>query len=89
MKKLALIFSLFLVCSSAFAQKSNQPDLKKLSKDELQLSENAEYFYNEQNYLRALPLFIDLMTAHPEDLYFKLRCQTALHLCRFSILLFV
>ena len=73
MKKLALIFSLFLVCSSAFAQKSNQPDLKKLSKDELQLSENAEYFYNEQNYLRALPLFIDLMTAHPEDLYFKLR----------------
>ncbi len=73
MKKLILIFSLFLMYSSAFAQKSGKPDLKKLSKEELQIFENAEYFYNEENYLRALPLFIDLMTTHPEYLYFKLR----------------
>jgi tetratricopeptide (TPR) repeat protein len=73
MRKLLLIFSIFLLFTNAFAQKSGKPDLKKLSKEELKKFESAQYFYTEENYLRALPIYVDLMTSHPEDLYFKLR----------------
>ena len=50
-----------------------KPNLKQLSKEEAKKLSDAEYFFTEENYLRALPLFIELMTAHSDDLYFKLK----------------
>ena len=73
MKKILVIFSILFLFTSAFAQKSGKPNLKKLSKDESKKLQNAEYFYSEENYQRALPLYIDLMAAHPEELYFKFK----------------
>ncbi|HEY0030598.1 MAG TPA: tetratricopeptide repeat protein [Bacteroidia bacterium] len=72
MKKILVVFSILLLSLQASAQKSGKPDLKKLSKDEIKKYQTAEYFYSEENYLRALPIFVELMAAHPEDLYFKL-----------------
>lgn len=73
MKKILFVFSILFLFSSAFAQKSMKPNLKKLTKEEAKKYDNAEFFYSEGNLQRALPIFIELMTAHPEDLYFKLK----------------
>ena len=73
MKKILFTFSILFIFSSTFAQKSLKPDLKKLSKEEVKKYDNAELFFSENNYLRALPIFVDLLSAHPEDTYFKLR----------------
>lgn len=73
MKRILVIFSLLFLFTSAFAQKSGKPNLKKLSKEESKKLQNAEYFYSDENYQRALPLFLDLMAAHPEELYFKFK----------------
>ncbi len=73
MKKIFLVFSILLLFSNAFAQKSASPNLKQLTKEETKKFDDAEYFYSEGNYRRALPLFIDLMNAHSDDLFFKLR----------------
>lgn len=61
----------------AFAQKKQVSAAKKLTKEEQAKFESAEYFFNEQqetgdqqNFLRALPLYVDLMTAYPEESYF-------------------
>ncbi|MGZ4034917.1 MAG: hypothetical protein ACXVP4_08650, partial [Bacteroidia bacterium] len=71
MRKILVIVSILLLALPAIAQKSGKPDLKKLNKDETKKLDNAEYFYSEESYLRALPNFLDLMNAHPDDLYFK------------------
>ncbi|MCX6297394.1 MAG: hypothetical protein NTX97_15310, partial [Bacteroidetes bacterium] len=71
MKKILVIFSILLLFTNAFSQKSGKPNLKKLNKEETKKLQNAEFFFTDENYLRALPLFIDLLTAHPEDIYFK------------------
>lgn len=73
MKKILVIFSLLFLFIGAFAQKSLKPNLKQLSKEETKKLNDAEYFYTEENYLRALPLFIELMTAHSTDLYLKFK----------------
>ena len=73
MKKILVIFSLLLLFTNAFAQKSGKPNLKALTKEESKKLQNAEYFFTDENYPRALPLFIDLMAAHPDDLYFKFK----------------
>ena len=73
MKKILVIFSLFLFTTFAYAQKSLKPNVKQLSKEDSKKLTDAEYFYSEENYLRALPLFIDLMSAHSNDLYFKFK----------------
>lgn len=73
MKKILFAISILFLFSTAFAQKSLKPELKKLTKEEIKKLDNAEFFYSEENYQRALPIFIDLMTAHPEDLYLKLK----------------
>src|SRR3989344_3596387 len=73
MKKILLVFSILFLFSTAFAQKSLKHELKKLTKEEVKKLDNAEFFYSEENYQRALPIFIDLMNAHPEDLYLKLK----------------
>nr|MBA3971057.1 hypothetical protein [Bacteroidota bacterium] len=57
MKKLFVVISILFVFLSASAQKSGQPNLKKLTKEEIKKLENAEYFYSEENYLRALPIY--------------------------------
>lgn len=69
-KTLALIIISILVLSF-MVQKGGDPDLKKLSKDEKKKLESAEYFFTSENYLRALPLYVELMNAHPDDTYFK------------------
>ncbi len=74
MKKILLVFSILFLFSNAFAQKSLKPNTKQLTKEEAKKLDNAEYFFTEGNYQRALPLYIDLMTAHPDDLFFKLKC---------------
>jgi hypothetical protein len=71
MKKILVIFSVFLISLPAFSQKSGKANLKQLTKEEVKKLESAEYFFSEENYLRALPLYIDLTAAHPEELYFK------------------
>lgn len=73
MKKLLVVFSILFIFLSASAQKSGKPNLKKLTKEENKKYQDAEYFYSEENCLRALPLYIELMTSHPEELYFKFR----------------
>lgn len=75
MKKIKVVISLVLlfVSTALIAQKEIIPDLKSLNKEEKKKLESAEYFFSEQNYHRALPLYIQLMTSHPEDLYFKYR----------------
>lgn len=73
MKKLLVIFSVLFMFLEVSAQKSGKPNLKKLSKEEIKKYQSAEYFYSEENYLRSLPLFLDLSVAHPEDLYFKFK----------------
>ena len=73
MRKILVFVTISLLTLSTMAQKSGKPDLKKLSKDETKKLESSEYFYSGESYLRALPGFLDLMNAHPEDLYFKYR----------------
>src|ERR1700746_40368 len=71
MRKIFVIVTILLMVLPSMAQKNGKPNLKKLSKDEAKKLESAEYFYSGENYLRALPEYLDLMNAHPEDLYFK------------------
>lgn len=75
MRKLKVVISLVLliVCTALMAQKEITPNLKNLNKEEKKKLERAEYFYTEQNFLRALPTYVQLMDAHPEDQYFKYR----------------
>lgn len=73
MKKTLLVFSILLLFSPAFAQKSLKPNVKALTKEESKKLDDAEYFYSEGNYQRALPLYVDLMTAHSDDLFLKLK----------------
>lgn len=67
---------ILMITLVSFAQKGDKGlavDLKKLTKDEKKKLEQAENFYNQQMYLRALPSYVDLMNAHTDDYYFKLR----------------
>ncbi len=65
-----------MISSESFSQKAGKElavDLKKLNKEEKSKLQAAENFFNEEMYLRALPTYVDLMNAHPADLYFKFR----------------
>lgn len=64
---------LFISSINIVAQKDISPNLKSLSKEDKQKLESAEYFYSEQSYLRALPLYMQLMDTYPNELYFKYR----------------
>lgn len=71
-----LLFFLFaLMATPIFAQKKGGGiDLKKFTKEEKDQLATAEYFYNDQeNYERALPLYVGLMNAHKDIDYLKLR----------------
>ncbi|MDQ3048487.1 MAG: hypothetical protein M3R27_13145, partial [Bacteroidota bacterium] len=70
---LCAVLLLFATISS-YGQK-NGVDLKKLSKVEKEKFETAEFFVNDVDpkYLRALPLYLELMNAHPEEEYFKIK----------------
>lgn len=75
MKKIKVVISLVLliVSTALIAQKEITPNLKSLSKDEKKKLESAEYFFTEQNYQRALPVYLQLLSTYPEDLYYKYR----------------
>jgi tetratricopeptide (TPR) repeat protein len=75
----ALSFLLVFISSSALmAQKDLAPNLKNLSKDDKAKLESAEYFYAEENYLRALPLYMQLAGAYPSELYFRYKAGISL-----------
>ncbi|HEX8516062.1 MAG TPA: hypothetical protein VF868_07665 [Bacteroidia bacterium] len=68
----AISFLIVFVGSSALlAQKDIAPNLKALNKEDKSKLESAEYFYSEENYLRALPLYMQLASAYPSELYFR------------------
>jgi hypothetical protein len=62
---------LFVSSISLMAQKDISPNVKSLSKEDKKKLENAEFFYSEENYLRALPLYQQLMETYPNEIYFK------------------
>lgn len=80
MKKIifCISFILLFVCSAAIAQKEITPNVKALTKDDRKKLESAEYFFSEQNYLRALPLYTQLLESYPSDLYFKYKTGISL-----------
>jgi hypothetical protein len=75
MKKIKVVISLVLLLATTalMAQKEITANLKNLNKDEKKKLESAEFFFNEQNYLRALPIYVQLMDTHSDDIYFKYR----------------
>jgi hypothetical protein len=66
---LGILIVLLPGISEVFAQKK----AKGLSKAEEGMLADAEYFYEEGNYLRALPLYVQLANLNSEQLYYKLR----------------
>ncbi|MCE3278914.1 MAG: ompA [Bacteroidetes bacterium] len=60
------------------AQKDLTPNVKALSKEDKTKLQNAEFFFSEENYLRALPLYQELMNAHPTELYYKYKTGISL-----------
>jgi tetratricopeptide (TPR) repeat protein len=81
MKKLIFLFSLVLLLwapTALIAQKDITPNIKALSKEDKTKLDNAEYFYGEQNYLRALPLYMELMNKYPSELYYKYKTGISL-----------
>lgn len=75
MKKILFFisFSLLLIATPVAAQKDLGPNLKAINKEDRKKFDQAEFFYTEQNYLRALPLYMQLTDAYPSDLFFKYR----------------
>src|ERR1041385_3000739 len=64
----ALLFVVAFLCisGSVLAQKHD----KNKSKQEDKWLEDAEYYFADKNYLRALPLYKNLSEAHPDNPYF-------------------
>ena len=54
MRKIIIVLGIVLLSLPAIAQKSGKPDLKKLSKEDTKELETTEYFYSNENYLRAV-----------------------------------
>ena len=61
----------FFFCTHSSAQKEKKYNSKVLVGDESELLDNAEFYFSEKNYTRALPLFLIIDEAHPEEHYFK------------------
>jgi hypothetical protein len=64
-----LLLTVFL--SAAEAQKKKNQTGEELSQAEMDLWDDAEYFYEQKNYMRALQGFEQLVKAHPKDAYFN------------------
>lgn len=70
-RSFSLVFLLLLgVSCTAFAQKGKKGKGKNDEDDKLA---NAEYFFEENNFLRAQPLFKELANEHPDKPYYKYR----------------
>jgi hypothetical protein len=69
---IVLLLIVFIV-SPLQAQKSGGPNLKRLNKEQVKKLDAAENYYHDADYLRALPLYTDLLEAFPDESYFKLR----------------
>ncbi len=82
MKKSATLFSLFVFIFSfaLSAQKNKKDDAASEEKKKAQLEEkllnDAEYFFLEENYLRALPLYKQLAEKYPNYAYYRLQTGT-------------
>lgn len=62
---------------SAIAQKSTITlDPKKLTKEQEGKLATAHEFYEEESYLLALPIYEELLEAHPDELFFKYKLGT-------------
>jgi hypothetical protein len=61
---ICILLAVFCLSVSASAQ-------KKKNKQEEKWLENAEYYFSEKNYTRALPYYKSLVLAHPENPYFQ------------------
>lgn len=73
MKRCLLSFILIIgvfAPSAVFGQK-DKPEVKKLSREEQEIFEDAEYFYDQGDYLRALLFYKKLSDSHPDILFFK------------------
>ncbi|MEW6470250.1 MAG: carboxypeptidase-like regulatory domain-containing protein [Bacteroidota bacterium] len=69
---------LFLLAFSSvpFAQvkdKNKIPEIVELSPAEEEIFLDAEYFFSEGNYLRAVPLYLQLIDKYPQEAFFKYR----------------
>lgn len=72
-----LLLLLFIFPTLLFAQKGTiSLNPKKLSKEELVMVETAHNFYEEGEYLLALPYYEKLYAAHPSELFFKYKLGT-------------
>lgn len=67
----ALVLLVALCCFSAGLHAQGKD--KKKNKQEEKWLENAEYFFSEKNYLRALPYYKSLSEAHDDNPYFHLQ----------------
>ncbi|MEO5642867.1 MAG: hypothetical protein ABIQ40_08790 [Bacteroidia bacterium] len=71
MMRRALVLLVVLCCFSAGLNAQGKD--KKKNKQEEKWLENAEYFFSEKNYLRALPYYKSLSEAHEDNPYFHLQ----------------
>lgn len=67
-KVLFVLIAVLCFDLSLAAQKGKD---KKRDKQEDQWLGDAEYYFSEQNYLRAIPLYKKLCDAHPDDPYYQ------------------
>lgn len=66
---LACILVMFLTATTALKAQDNG----KLTRAQEDAFANAEFFYEEGNYLRALPYYVSLANAFPDQPYYKYR----------------
>src|SRR5688572_9623438 len=75
MKKfLSGIFVVLALFSTAFAQvedKTKRPEIVELTENEFELFADAEYFFGEGNYYRALVIYLQLAEKYPQEGYFR------------------
>lgn len=70
MKKILLSILIVLLTGLSAVQAQKK---KGSGGGEDQMIEDAEFFYEQGSYLRALPIYQQLANLHPEELYYKMR----------------
>lgn len=70
--RIVILLAFFLLPFISLAQRGSiSLNPKKLSREELQMVEEAHNLYEEGNYLLAIPYYQKLLQAHPKELFFK------------------
>ena len=65
-----LSFLLLIFISQSYAQKDSS-DISKRSESDI--LDDAEFFFGDENYIRAIPLFQILADSIPDDMYYKFK----------------